>query len=156
MAEDENAQESTAASASGKKSSSRKSTSSRTSSARKSSARKTSSRKTSAQESSGGSDAGSGNDAPRAEASRKKMSASRIASAAARQLLELTGREVEGVTGLERTEDGWTVRVEVVEVRRIPDTTDVLALYEVEVDEDGDLTGYQRVRRYSRGVPGED
>jgi hypothetical protein len=93
--------------------------------------------------------------APRASAP-KRSSASQVASAAARQLLELTGREAEGVTGLERTDDGWTVKVEVVEVRRIPDTTDVLALYEVDVDSDGDMLGYHRVRRYTRGVPGED
>ena len=63
--------------------------------------------------------------------------------------------EAEGVTGLERTDDGWKVQVEVVEVRRIPDTTDVLALYEVEVDEHGELEGYRRVRRYTRGAGGE-
>ena len=40
-------------------------------------------------------------------------------------------------------------------MRRIPDTTDVLALYEVDVDSDGDLEGYRRLRRYARGVPGE-
>jgi hypothetical protein len=93
--------------------------------------------------------------APRASAP-KRATASQAASSAARQLLELTGREAEGVTGLERTDDGWTVKVEVVEVRRIPDTTDVLALYEVDVDSDGDMLGYHRVRRYTRGVPGED
>jgi len=48
------------------------------------------------------------------------------------------------------------VLVEVVEVRRIPDTTDVLALYEVTVDDDGALEGYRRRRRYVRGTPGED
>lgn len=97
----------------------------------------------------------SGADAPRASAP-KRATASSIAAAAARQLLELTGKQAEGVTGLERTDDGWTVQVEIVEVRRIPDTTDVLALYEVDVDPEGDLTGYHRVRRYARGVPGED
>lgn len=94
-------------------------------------------------------------DAPRAAAP-KKMSGTAVAAAAARQLLELTGRAAEGVTGLERTEDGWKVQVEVVEVRRIPDTTDILALYQVDVDSDGDLLGYRRLRRYGRGVPGED
>ena len=89
--------------------------------------------------------------APRASAP-KRATASQAASSAA----ALAGREAEGVTGLERTEDGWTVKVEVVEVRRIPDTTDVLALYDVDVDSDGDLLGYRRVRRYTRGVPGED
>jgi len=96
-----------------------------------------------------------GSDAPRAEA-RQKRTASQIAALAARQLLDLTGREVEGITGLERTDDGWKVQVEVVEVRRIPDTTDVLALYEVEVDGDGELEAYHRLRRYTRGAPGEE
>ena len=93
--------------------------------------------------------------APRAPAA-KRATASQVAARAAQQLLELTGKGVEGVTGLERTDDGWKVLVEVVEVRRIPDTTDILALYEVQVDEDGDLMGYRRLRRYARGVPGED
>ena len=93
--------------------------------------------------------------APRAPAA-KRATASQVAAQAVQQLLELTGKGVEGVTGLERTDDGWKVHVEVVEVRRIPDTTDILALYEVQVDEDGDLMGYRRLRRYARGVPGED
>ena len=89
-----------------------------------------------------------------ANSTAKRASAPR--AHAAKRLLELTGKGVEGVTGLERTEDGWKVHVEVVEVRRIPDTTDILALYEVQVDEDGDLMGYRRLRRYARAVPGED
>ena len=97
----------------------------------------------------------SSSSAPRAEAT-KKRTGLQIAQEAARQLLELTGREAEGVVGMERTDDGWRIEVEVVEVRRIPDTTDVLALYEISVDEDGDVEGYRRLRRYGRGVPGEE
>jgi len=98
------------------------------------------------------SDSGS---APRAEAPRRAK-ATDIARRAAEQLLMLTGKEPEGVTGLHRSEDGWIVQVEVVEVRRIPDTTDILALYEVEVDSDGDLVGYRRLRRYARGASGDE
>ena len=93
--------------------------------------------------------------APKAE-SRPRANASQVALEAARQLLELTGKQAEGVTSLQRTEDGWQVQVEVVEVRRIPDTTDVLAIYELDVDEQGALQGYHRARRYARGVPGEN
>jgi hypothetical protein len=93
--------------------------------------------------------------APRAEGS-KKLSGSQVAASATRQLLELAGREAESVTGLRKTEDGWQVQVEVVEVRRIPDTTDILALYEIDADSSGQMEGYRRVRRYVRGVPGED
>jgi hypothetical protein len=93
--------------------------------------------------------------APRAEADRPP-NAGRIAAEALRQLIELTGKDAEGVVGLERSDDGWTVEVEVLEVSRIPNTTDVLALYEVEVDGRGSLQGYRRVRRYVRGAAGED
>ena len=103
----------------------------------------------------GGSGASRKASAPRAEA-RPKPSAGRVAERAAEQLLDLTGRDPEGVTGLERTEDGWRVLVDVVELRRVPDTTDVLATYEVEVDPSGDLQGYRRVRRFVRGSSGED
>ena len=134
-----------------KTSTNKRSTSSGSASKRTSTARK-SAEKTPDAASNGGRSRGA---APRASA-RKKKSGIAVAAEAARQLLELTGREVEGVTGLERSEDGWTIQVEVVEMRRIPDTTDVLALYELDVDEDGDLDGYRRLRRYVRGTPGED
>ncbi len=94
--------------------------------------------------------------APRTEASPRKRRGPQIAAEAAHQLVELTGRDVEGVTSLERTEDGWRVEVEVLEVRRIPDTTDVLATYELTLDEDGDIEGYRRLHRYVRGTPGEE
>ena len=93
--------------------------------------------------------------APRAEPGRRP-SGPKIAAGAARQLVELTGKEAEGVVGLERTEDGWTVLVEVLELRRVPNTTDVLATYEVTVDEQGELEGYHRRARYVRGATGED
>ena len=93
--------------------------------------------------------------APRAEAPKRK-GAQQLAGEAARQLLELTGKDAEGISGLRRSDDGWVVQVEVLELSRIPNTTDVLATYEVEVDSDGELMEYRRVHRYVRGVPGED
>lgn len=97
----------------------------------------------------------SSSDAPRAE-SAPSTSPIKLAATAAQQLLELTGKVSEGVIGLEKNEAGWRVQVEVVEVRRIPNTTDVLALYEIDADDKGNLQGYRRIRRYARGVPGED
>jgi hypothetical protein len=75
-----------------------------------------------------------------------------LARRACTELAELLGRTPEGVVSLERSDDGWRVGIEVVEIRRIPDTADVLAEYEVETDERGQLTGYRRVRRYVRGA----
>jgi hypothetical protein len=75
----------------------------------------------------------------------------RAARLAREQLADLLGREPEAISALARTEDGWTADVEVVEMERIPPTTSVLATYRVTLDEDGELSSYQRVRRYTRG-----
>ena len=66
------------------------------------------------------------------------------------QLEALLGRRPESVSAMERTHDGWLVTVEVVEVARIPESTDVLASYEIELDGDRNLRRYARVRRYHR------
>jgi hypothetical protein len=78
--------------------------------------------------------------------------ASEIAAKAARQLKELTGKETEAVIGLDKNENGWVVTVEVLELQRTPNTTDLLSSYEVHVDNDGDLEEYRRLNRYVRGA----
>ncbi|MEU0409862.1 gas vesicle protein [Streptomyces griseorubiginosus] len=67
------------------------------------------------------------------------------------QLSELTGMTAENVSSFEQTEDGWSVEVEVLELSRVPDTMSLMASYQVELDPEGQLTGYRRVRRYERG-----
>lgn len=84
------------------------------------------------------------------------MSATQVARAAAEVLSLLTGRTPESVTGIERRDDGWRVRLEVVETHRVPETNDLMALYDVDLDGSGEFTGHRRVRRYSRGQGGED
>jgi hypothetical protein len=73
------------------------------------------------------------------------------ARAALRQIVDLTGKPAESITGVERTEDGWRVGIEVIEDRRIPSSADILATYLAEMDQNGDLVSYHRVRRYPRG-----
>ncbi|APY90653.1 gas vesicle protein [Streptomyces alfalfae] len=67
------------------------------------------------------------------------------------QLAELTGMTPESVSSFERTENGWLLEVEVLELARVPDTMSLLASYEVQLDPQGELTGYRRLRRYERG-----
>jgi len=94
-----------------------------------------------------------GRDAPAASPSRS-LKPLQLAQRAAEQVAELTGREPESTIGVERTDDGWRIQLEVVESRRIPDSSDVMAVYDVEVDTSGDLLGYRRVDRYPRGRAG--
>lgn len=74
--------------------------------------------------------------------------------AAMEQFAELTGRTPESVTGARSLEDsaGWSVLVDVVELERIPSSTSVLATYRVDLDSDGSITSYERLRRYTRGA----
>jgi hypothetical protein len=93
-----------------------------------------------------------GEEPRRPKASRRRgVDARAAARHAALYVRELTGEQPEGVTSLERGEDGWQVGIEVVETHRIPDSTDILAEYRVEVDEEGGLVSYHRERRYYRG-----
>ena len=80
------------------------------------------------------------------------LPAPEIAEIATRDIAQLTGKKPLGATSVMPTDDGWTVEVEVVEDRRIPSSTDMLALYEVVLDLDGELLSYRRTRRYIRGV----
>ena len=95
-------------------------------------------------------------DADRRPRRAHELSATRAARAGLHQIAELTGKKAEGVTGVEPAEDGWLVGVEVVEDRRIPSSADILAIYEADVDSEGELASYRRVRRYSRGSGGSE
>ncbi|GAA0504003.1 gas vesicle protein [Saccharopolyspora subtropica] len=79
------------------------------------------------------------------------LKAPQAARMAVRHVAEMTGKDAEGVTSLQRSDEGWLVHVEVVETHRVPDTMDILAVYEVQLDEDGDLLSYRRIDRYARG-----
>jgi hypothetical protein len=84
---------------------------------------------------------------------REGASSSTVRSVVARareQLHDLQGRDPESVTALERIDGGWRITCEVVELERIPNSTDVLATYVVELDGDGELLQYERIRRYYR------
>jgi hypothetical protein len=85
------------------------------------------------------------------DGTRTQITAVKAGRAGVRQIAELTGKETESVTGVQPTENGWLVTVEVVEDRRIPSSTDVLATYEIDMDPGGDMISYRRDRRYSRG-----
>ncbi|MFF0792962.1 gas vesicle protein [Streptomyces spiralis] len=87
-------------------------------------------------------------DEPAAPRRRRPVEVLREAGA---QFAELTGLTVESVTTFEQTENGWLLEVEVLELPRVPDTMSLMASYQVELDTEGQLTGYRRGRRYERG-----
>ena len=85
-----------------------------------------------------------------------RLSARDLTLAARQTVEELTGYRAEAVSGFQWDGETWLVSVDVCELERIPNTTDVLGVYEVTLDKNGELIGAQRTRRYYRSEAGED
>ena len=85
-----------------------------------------------------------------------QLSAAELSQAALVTVGQLTGYRAEAVTGLEWDGEYWQVTVDALEMARIPNTTDVLGSYVVQLDERGTLRGYRRTRRFQRGHAGEE
>ncbi len=63
----------------------------------------------------------------------------------------LTKIPIDGITGISKTDQGWMVALEALERRAIPDTMDILGLYEVRLDNDGNLLNFERKKLRKRG-----
>ena len=80
------------------------------------------------------------------------LTAREAADLAREYITDMTELEPVMMISLAPTDDGgWLIEVEVVEARRIPSSSDILALYEVLLDSDGELLSYRRTGRYLRG-----
>ena len=111
----------------------------------------------------GGSDSGEGGSRARQSESsssgsgssrsngRGGMTALDAARAARESLAALLDRPVETVLGIDREHGSWVVKAQVLELARVPNTTDVLGEYEAVLDGRGELVRYSRTGRYHRG-----
>ena len=144
----------------GSRSSSGRSSGSRSSGSRSSGSRSSSSRSGSSGSRSSGSRSSSsrsGSSGSRSSNGNGRLSSAKLIRLAREQAHELTGRPVEGVLGMRRDEDGgFEVLVEIVELRRVPATTDVLGSYLLTLDDSGELVEYRRTRRYHRNQVEEE
>ncbi len=73
------------------------------------------------------------------------------ASLAARSAIEaLMGKAPESTSRCEKSQDGWEVQVEMLESKGRLADNDIISSYVLRLDAAGDLTAYQRTRRYTR------
>ena len=115
------------------------------------------SRSTSRSPGSGRSSSRSGSNGTTSRRSNSKLSGREAIQRALSEAGDLLGRPIESVLGLEPDDSkGWRVTVEVVELERIPRSTDVLGAYVITLDKSGELTGARRERRYYRNQADEE
>ena len=84
------------------------------------------------------------------------MNANDVIEKAQQEFVRLGKKPADGVTGLSKTEEGWAVLLEALERKAIPDTMDVLGLYELHLDNEGNLLGLERKKLRKRGDTGEN
>ncbi len=58
---------------------------------------------------------------------------------------ELLDKKAESVISVKKEENEWKVLIEVLERRAVPDSQDLLGRYELKLDENKELLGYERV-----------
>ena len=85
------------------------------------------------------------------EDGKAKISARELALEAKATVKDMTEFDPETVSALQWDGESWLISVEVCELTRVPNTTDVMATYVVQLDDGGGLLGYKRERRYTRG-----
>jgi hypothetical protein len=78
------------------------------------------------------------------------IGADEIAVRAKAALARITGLSADRVSAVMLEPDGWHVTVDLIELRRIPPATDVLAAYEALFAPSGALMSYRRTLRYLR------
>ena len=85
-----------------------------------------------------------------AAAAAKAMTAADVVMHAMTELARISGLQADHVSSVACKPDGWHVTVDLIELKRIPASTDVIAAYAAVFTPDGSLVSYHRRRRYFR------
>jgi hypothetical protein len=67
------------------------------------------------------------------------------------QIAEILNRKAEEVITVSKSGDYWYVQLEVLERKAVPDTQDILGIYELKVDSNYDVIDYKRIGMRHRG-----
>lgn len=81
------------------------------------------------------------------------MEITEVLERAKRQLADTTGLKPIAVTRAYKNAEGWHIGLEMLEMARIPTSTDVLGDYDVDLSEDGCVVRFERRRTRLRAEP---
>jgi hypothetical protein len=84
------------------------------------------------------------------------MNTKELIKKAEEDFASLSKLPVNAIIGIAKNNEEWAVSLEAVERKGIPDTMDVLGVYEVRLDDKGTLLGFERKRLRKRGETKED
>jgi hypothetical protein len=79
------------------------------------------------------------------------LTTAQVAERAKKQMSELIERQPSSVTAVSKDEKGWHVSLEMLERKAIPERMDLLASYDVLLDEKGNVVEFDRGDLRTRG-----
>lgn len=67
------------------------------------------------------------------------------------EIKNLLKKEPEAISSIEKTKDGWVIQCDVLEKKSIPETYDLLKIFEVKLNNYGKITGFKQIKKIRRG-----
>jgi hypothetical protein len=66
------------------------------------------------------------------------------------QLYSILNLEIANVISVSKLDDGWDVKIDLIERKAIPDTMDIMGTYDVILDDLGNIIKYERENQHRR------
>lgn len=67
------------------------------------------------------------------------------------KIKEVLNKEPESISSFEKTSEGWTIQCDVLEKKSIPETFDLLKIFEFKLDKQANIAGFKQLRKVRRG-----
>ena len=71
------------------------------------------------------------------------------------QIRTLLNKEPEGISSIEKTNEGWKVSCEVLDKKSVPETYDLLKVYGFMLDKEAKVTSFKLLKKIRRGDVGD-
>jgi len=84
------------------------------------------------------------------------MKMAELADRAKEELAQVTGFKPVATVGSYKDEEGWHITVDMLEMARLPECTDVIGTYVAVLDENGDMVKFDKMRARLRGEAYEE
>lgn len=67
------------------------------------------------------------------------------------QIKEMLKKEPESISNIEKTNEGWKIQCEILEKKSVPETFDLLKVFEFKLDNNAKVIGFTQLRKIRRG-----
>lgn len=67
------------------------------------------------------------------------------------EIKELLKKDVESIASIEKSGDGWVVQCHILEKKSVPETYDLLKVFEFKLDKNAKITEFKQIKKIRRG-----